>query len=162
MKQEIQIAANFLASFVPPGKERSLVENSLLAALHSKLKDHWYEETPERGQGYRSINVTADGRPDRLLQLVQKQVETPVPHFLQSLPYDLCLWIDPSSVSYRQGSNYVVCLYDASAAAAAKTSFKPAASSSPVILKNPNSPQIKLSMSPPRADRFPREFINVA
>jgi hypothetical protein len=164
----IQYASSFLASF--KGGDPTVTQ-MLSEALERKLQDHWYEEEPERGQAYRAVKVTAEGKPDSLLVNVARLLEgadTEISSraFLESLPCDLCLWIDPSTVSYRQGSNYIVNLWQSSPSPL----FVRATISSPVTLRKPSqkssSQVVKMSMSPPRTqahNRFPREeHIHVA
>lgn len=147
MIEEIEVAANFISTFLPSDQKTSF-EEALRRNLQTKFQQHWYPLSPERGSAYRSI--TCYSLPDPLLiEIALKGAFS-----LDDLPLDLCVWIDPGCVSYRQGNSYVVSLWQTQPEAMFSQPERIS-----VTLKHPNSP----SLSPPKSEiRFAREFIPVS
>jgi protein Tob/BTG len=102
MHTEIQIATQFLSSYVPTNEQQRFSED-LQSILLQKYQKHWYPEEPERGTAFRAIKIHS--RLDSVLTLLRN-------YTLASMPSELVLWVDPGCVSYRIGSNYIVTLYD--------------------------------------------------
>jgi hypothetical protein len=150
MHQEISIATEFLASYLPE-EERELFRSILNKQLTLRFQGHWYPTSPLKGSAYRSI---------KLLHKLDSILHFKSPEFnfnLSSLPKDTVLWIDPNTVSYRQGSNYIVPLYEGNRTTASKHSYSPPSSS--ITIKRP-------PLSPPKNEnnshsRFPLHPINV-
>ena len=98
MKQEAQIAAEFIASYLPE-HERLLFTRQLVSKLEIRLMQCWHPKQPEKGSSFRAIKVF--DRIDPILKMDKSQFS------LHLLPSDFIVWIDPKKVCFRQGNNYV-------------------------------------------------------
>ncbi|KAJ3261583.1 transducer of ERBB2 [Boothiomyces macroporosus] len=150
MHKEIQIASRFLASFVDES-DRQKFEIALQEELVMKFNNHWYPQFPSQGSAFRSISYFH--KPDRLLTSVAAYTNTS----LTNLPNDLVIWIDPNSVSYKQGQNYVVTLWDNNVQTDRPIHYSPKGKS--VTMKHP------AQLSPPHRSNSPHvqmRAINVA
>lgn len=151
MHQEITIATEFLASYLPE-EERELFRSMLNKQLTLRFQGHWYPTMPLKGSAYRSVKLLH--KLDSILFFKSLEFK----FNLSSLPQDTVLWIDPNAVSYRQGSNYIVPLYEGNRTIATKHSYSPPSSN--VTIKRP-------PLSPPKNEsnnhnRFPLRTVNVA
>lgn len=140
MHQEISIATQFLASFLPEEERQNFI-NDLSSILVKKFNGHWYPAQESKGSAFRSISI---------LSKLDSTLRPLLNYSLSNLPLDFVLWIDPNNVSYRQGSNYIVKLWESPDAR--KPLFAPIVS---VSLKHPSPPP-----APPQQEpRFPLQPI---
>ncbi|KAJ2991200.1 Protein btg2 [Globomyces sp. JEL0801] len=135
MFKETQIAVKFLSSFIQEN-QRDTFENALHSELIAKFNTHWYPSFPLKGSAYRSIINTH--KKDKILIKVASSCNINI----NQIPDDLCIWIDPTCVSYRQGTNYIVTLWEYGAPIDSSNSIKLSPKSKNVTIKAP-------SMSPP-------------
>jgi hypothetical protein len=101
MHTEIEIAAKFIASYLPIEEQQEYIEH-LVKMLVARISGHWYPSMPIRGSAYRSIKLLH--KLDSILLFGNFSVHL--------LPRDCVVFIDPYSVSFRMGSNYIISLYD--------------------------------------------------
>lgn len=98
------MALNFVVSFLYNKLPRRLVNifgEELERALRCKFQTHWYPEQPSRGSAYRCLRT---GHPaDTVLDTAARESGLAAAEVRESLPTDLCVWIDPGEVSYRIG-----------------------------------------------------------
>jgi len=107
MLHEVSAAVLFIASIL---KRSQKVSNDVICKfivqlfddLQARFQDHWFEEFPERGSGYRCIRNTVKGLDPRICKAgsacgISKSELTKI------MPKDFILWIDPREVSYRVG-----------------------------------------------------------
>ena len=71
---------------------------NLECKLLKKYEQHWYPNEPNRGNGFRSLQVDTC-QVDPLLIEAANQTQTK--HILSYLPREFTIWIDPKHVSYR-------------------------------------------------------------
>lgn len=106
MKREIAAVVFFLkrlikkAGKVEAEKVDLLVER-LVIALQDKYKDHWYSESPSKGQAFRCIRINNSQREDP--ELMRACEESGVLYADLGLPRELTLWVDPGEVVCRYG-----------------------------------------------------------
>ncbi|NXR28570.1 B915 protein, partial [Cinclus mexicanus] len=105
MKDEIAAVVFFITKLVKREGKLSKDEIEKFAAklttiLFEKYKNHWYPDTPSRGQGFRCIRINKQAR-EPLLE--QACVDSGVPFSLLGLPKEVTVWVDPFEVSCRYG-----------------------------------------------------------
>ncbi|XP_027759327.1 protein BTG4 [Empidonax traillii] len=106
MKDEIAAAVFFIAKLVK--REDKLCKHKidkfaarLTTILFEKYKNHWYPDSPSRGQAFRCIRINKQQARDPLLE--QACVESNVDFQELGLPREMTLWVDPFEVSCRYG-----------------------------------------------------------
>ena len=104
MREEIAAAVVFLKRLIK--KNESLTEeqvqkfcDSLSALLVEKFRNHWYEEDPMKGQGYRCIRINDSGPVDSVLDKAASN--SGLTYGDLALPPELTLWVDPKEVCCR-------------------------------------------------------------
>ncbi|XP_068126668.1 protein BTG3 [Hyperolius riggenbachi] len=118
MKNEISAVVFFLSKLLKNNEklkkeEIEMFSKELGRILHEKYVNHWYPETPTKGQAYRCIRVNRFQGVDPDLQracfnsgLVYEEL---------GLPKEMTLWVDPCEVCCRYGEknpSFVVASFD--------------------------------------------------
>ena len=104
MREEIAAAVVFMTRLIKQNdsisKEKLEEFSSILSAiLVEKFKNHWYQETPTKGQGYRCIRINPAEPIDPVLE---QAAESCGLHYNDlNLPQELTLWVDPQEVCCR-------------------------------------------------------------
>ncbi|XP_050178728.1 protein BTG4 [Myiozetetes cayanensis] len=106
MKDEIAAAVFFITKLVKREDKLSKHKIDKFAArlttiLFEKYKNHWYPDSPSRGQAFRCIRINKQQARDPLLE--QACVESNVDFQELGLPREMTLWVDPFEVSCRYG-----------------------------------------------------------
>lgn len=104
MDAEISVAVDFILTFLqylPPEKLEELA-HELTEILRQRYTGHWYPDRPNKGNGYRCINVNQSVL-DPTLQQAVRQCQLSANTVSRNLPENLSLWVDPHEVSYRYG-----------------------------------------------------------
>ncbi|XP_007910035.1 protein BTG4 [Callorhinchus milii] len=106
MKEEIAATVVFISSLVRKGghvgsRKMGRFGGRLTKILFEKYKNHWYPDTPHRGQAYRCIRVNTVQPVD--LALLQACKESEVEYAALELPRELTIWVDPHEVCCRCG-----------------------------------------------------------
>ncbi|XP_072049665.1 protein BTG2-like [Amphiura filiformis] len=112
MKDEIAAAVVFLMGIVKRNntlnqEQLSKIADNLAIALIEKYRNHWYEDKPSKGQGFRCIRVSGDEPRDTVLLKVARKCGLRYSDL--KLPMDLTLWVDPSEVACRFGEKGTTC-----------------------------------------------------
>ncbi|KAG4106225.1 BTG-domain-containing protein [Neocallimastix lanati (nom. inval.)] len=104
MLNEIQTAIDFIVSYLKNFKpvQLEVFKENLNILLKDKYFSHWDDTNPLKGSAYRSISIN-DGRIDHLILIAAYLAGMDV---TECFPNDLIIWVDPSNVCYRQGSDY--------------------------------------------------------
>lgn len=113
MREEVAAAVVFVKRLVKRNKNMNdeLVNrfcDQLTSILVEKFKNHWYTDTPTRGQAFRSIHVDETGPADPVLQ--KAAVGSNLCYGDLHLPPEFTLWIDPQEVSCRFGERGSPCV----------------------------------------------------
>jgi len=103
MKQEIEAAArwfvNLLKSKDLEFDQLAKFETTLVQLLTAKYTNHWYTNTPWRGQGYRSI-IIDEYSIDKLLKKAARAADIDDVH--KRMPTDsFVMWVDPGEVEVK-------------------------------------------------------------
>ncbi|XP_034033301.1 maternal B9.15 protein-like [Thalassophryne amazonica] len=108
MKEEIAAAVFFMAQLV---KRYSCLDNesrerfaaALTSVLFDNYKNHWYPNTPSKGQAYRCLRMNHTMPQDPVLQ---KACEHGTVRYEDlGLPKEITIWVDPGEVSCRYGEH---------------------------------------------------------
>lgn len=102
MNVEIQVALNFLISFLYNKLPRRRVNNfgeELEAALKVKFEGHWYPEKPFKGSAFRCLKTTPPLDP--VFGIAARESGMDLCDIQENLPGELSIWVDPGEVSYR-------------------------------------------------------------
>ena len=116
MREEISVAERFLTKLLldsdkPQLKIGDLVDFGwyLRHVLILKYVNHWYPLCPYRGSGYRCIRLgkgsskTQNSEIDPVYIKALSKCGIAIEEFLERMPENLTIWIDPGEVSYRIG-----------------------------------------------------------
>lgn len=104
MREEIGAAVLFITRLIRQSgsvSSEKVVEfsNSLSAILNEKFQNHWYQDHPTKGQGYRCIRINSAEPIDPVLE---KAAQNSGLHYHDlRLPSELTLWVDPKDVCCR-------------------------------------------------------------
>lgn len=112
MKDEISAAVVFITKIVRKSKylnqeDVSQFSEQLARVLMSRFRNHWYEDNPSKGQGYRCIRVSADEPRDRALESAAEACG--LDYNVLNLPAEMTLWVDPREVTCRFGERGTCC-----------------------------------------------------
>ncbi|CAN2387636.1 negative regulation of mitotic cell cycle [Pristimantis euphronides] len=118
MKKEISAVVFFLSKLLKNNKKLSMEEIELFSEelsriLHNKYINHWYPETPAKGQAYRCIRVNRVQGTDPDLQ--KACYNSGLLYEDLGLPLEMTLWVDPCEVCCRYGEknpSFVVASFD--------------------------------------------------
>ena len=98
-------AANFFAGFLSSSVEKQKRRQFVLCLKKlfvSRFENHWYPNSPTRGQAYRCIRINSHSKE---LIINEALVGAGLTKDLITLPLELTVWIDPNEVSYRIGED---------------------------------------------------------
>ncbi|XP_053312907.1 protein BTG3 [Spea bombifrons] len=106
MKNEISAVVYFLSRLVKKNEKLRKEEierfsDELARILHDKYVNHWYPETPSRGQAYRCIRVNMFQGADPAL--LKACLRSGLMYDDLGLPREITLWVDPWEVCCRYG-----------------------------------------------------------
>jgi len=104
MRDEISAAVLFLVRLIERSEnfnKRQLDEFKahLSDLLMARFENHWFPETPCKGQGYRCIRVNECSRRDATLE--QAATACGLKYEDLKLPVELTIWVDPKEVCCR-------------------------------------------------------------
>lgn len=119
MKLELASGANFLVHLLRLGKvglndgQLDKFRSALIDVLRRRYRDHWFQEKPFKGSGYRCLRI--NGKMDPALCQAAEATDLNAQVLHRAFPTELTMWIDPKEVSYRIGENGSICvLYESS------------------------------------------------
>ncbi|XP_069801228.1 protein BTG3 [Dendropsophus ebraccatus] len=118
MKDEISAVVLFLSKLLKNNNRLSnedieVFSEELSRVLHDKYINHWYPETPTKGQAYRCIRVNRFHGLDPDLQ--KACFNSGLLYEDLGLPLEMTLWVDPHEVCCRYGEknpSFVVASFD--------------------------------------------------
>jgi len=107
MNKEINAATGFLCNLLRRATRGQFVDidnfdKCLQRILVERYENHWFPERPFRGSGYRCIRINHNVEP--LLKRAADESGLAA-NFLNNLPNELTIWVDPNEVSYRIGED---------------------------------------------------------
>ncbi|CAJ1063299.1 Hypothetical predicted protein [Xyrichtys novacula] len=108
MKEEIAAAVFFVARLVKRYgcldiESRDRFAAALTSVLFESYKNHWYPNTPTKGQAYRCLRMNRAQLRDLVLQQACKR--SAVRYEDLGLPLEMTVWVDPGEVSCRYGEH---------------------------------------------------------
>ncbi|XP_071994680.1 protein BTG3 [Engystomops pustulosus] len=106
MKNEISAVVFFVSRLLQNNKrlrreEIEMFSEELSRILHDKYLNHWYPQTPSKGQAYRCIRVNRYHGADPDLQ--KACFNCGLMYEDLGLPLEMTLWVDPCEVCCRYG-----------------------------------------------------------
>ncbi|XP_077336182.1 protein BTG3 [Lithobates pipiens] len=118
MKNEISAVVFFLSKLLKNNRNLSeedieIFSEELSRILYDKYVNHWYPETPTKGQAYRCIRVNRYQGVDPDLQ--KACFNSGLLYEELGLPKEMTLWVDPCEVCCRYGEknpSFVVASFD--------------------------------------------------
>lgn len=104
MLDEISAAVLFLVRLIEKSENFNQAQlqdfkTRLSELLVERFKNHWFPETPFKGQGYRCIRVNERDRRDATLE--RAAIACGLKYEDLKLPVELTLWVDPNEVCCR-------------------------------------------------------------
>ncbi|TPX52919.1 hypothetical protein PhCBS80983_g06410 [Powellomyces hirtus] len=105
MIPEVAAASSFLATHLPASTApaiRSSFQSALQSNMASKFSQHWDPLAPSKGNGYRAISFSG-GRLDPIVKDAARATGLSEGILLSVFPEELVLWVDPGTVTYRNG-----------------------------------------------------------
>ena len=125
MREEISVAERFLTQLLldpekPQLKIGALVDFglNLRHILILKYENHWYPLCPYRGSEYRCIRLGKGSSKTKHSEIDPVYIKTlskcgiTTEEFLERMPENLTIWIDPGEVSYRRRVRKIKTLYE--------------------------------------------------
>ncbi|KAJ3201066.1 hypothetical protein HK099_002380, partial [Clydaea vesicula] len=112
MHQELNSAVNFIASYLKSNTSLNInkFKKELFDLLENKFKNHWCEQYPLLGNGFRAISFHHPIVDECLLTAASLNGIADINLYF---PSDLVLWIDPHCVSYKISDyGYVTTIYE--------------------------------------------------
>ncbi|XP_063299136.1 protein BTG3 [Pelobates fuscus] len=108
MKNEISAVVFFLSRLIQKNEKLikediEMFSDELTRILHGKYVNHWYPETPTRGQAYRCIRVNKFHGIDP--DLLKACMVSGLVYEDLGLPREITLWVDPWEVCCRYGEH---------------------------------------------------------
>jgi len=108
MHEEISAAVIFLARLIEKGenfnhKKLEEFKTCLSELLIKRFENHWFPDSPQKGQGYRCIRVNEIDRHDASLEKAARACG--IKYEDMKLPVELTIWVDPNEVCCRFGEN---------------------------------------------------------
>ncbi|KAH7637572.1 tob1-like protein [Dermatophagoides farinae] len=103
MNDEIQVALNFLISFLYnklPRRRVNQFGEELELIIRNRFDGHWYPDEPSKGSAYRCIHCNPQ-LDSSLFREAAHNSGLNLQDVQQNLPVELSIWIDPGEVSYR-------------------------------------------------------------
>ncbi|ORX47334.1 hypothetical protein BCR36DRAFT_96422 [Piromyces finnis] len=142
---EIKTACQFLTNYITPPQvsegQSKLFGLILSTLLHAKYASHWDLKNPSKGNAYRAITIFNERLDSTIISAAQA---ANIPNIGKYLPNELCLWIDPNSVSYKIGDyGNVITLYENPE----NKSYSPRSANSTMMTNNVSSSSSKSSKS---------------
>lgn len=118
MKAEIEAAVHFVGRVIVSSTKDSIssfseFKNELSKVMEERFKGHWHDDSPLKGQGYRSIRIHPTEPLDPVLSQAARKSKFSFTHL--RIPVELTVWVDPKDVSCRFGdlkSTYCTVLKD--------------------------------------------------
>lgn len=105
MKEEIAAAVVFLSRFMKNNNNNKAKEKTdefsscLSALLRDRFENHWYQDEPFKGQGYRCIRINSAEPVDPVLEKAAS--DSGIRYSDLNMPHELTLWVDPDEVCCR-------------------------------------------------------------
>ncbi|CAH0392943.1 unnamed protein product [Bemisia tabaci] len=108
MLDEISVAVIFLVRLIEKSanfnqEQLEGFKQRLSELLMKRFQNHWFPETPARGQAYRCIRVNEFSRRDAVIE--EAASACGFNYDDMKLPVELTLWVDPNEVCCRFGEN---------------------------------------------------------
>jgi hypothetical protein len=83
-----------------------LFQQNMNSLIYKKIKDHWFPDSPLKGQAYRSVSLDMYGRLDPLLEQAAKASGISDLFGCFSYVESIVMWIDPFEVAVRTHWTY--------------------------------------------------------
>lgn len=105
MREEISAAVVFITRLARKGNvnltEEKIKEFSdkLECLLSERFKNHWYQDKPQKGQGYRCIRMNENVASDPMI--VKAAEDSGIKYSDLRMPPELTIWVDPKEVCCR-------------------------------------------------------------
>ncbi|XP_076457953.1 uncharacterized protein LOC143291753 [Babylonia areolata] len=106
MREEIEAAVHFVGRVITssnsdPISSFSEFKSELSKVMEERFKGHWHDDSPGKGQGYRSIRFHPTDVLDPVLSQAAVQSKFSITYL--RIPVELTMWVDPKDVSCRFG-----------------------------------------------------------
>lgn len=104
MRDEISAAVIFLVRLIEKGENFNQLQleefkSCLSELLTERFENHWFPDSPQKGQGYRCIRVNELDRHDASLEKAAQACG--IKYEDMKLPVELTIWVDPNEVCCR-------------------------------------------------------------